>query len=72
MEPAVDIYVGILVETGIGFEAWFGLGSAFADRIVMVEETELPFEGFDRVVMLQGVGPALGFLDEVAVSHTSR
>ena len=72
LELAVDTDVGVLVETGIGFEAWFGLGTAFVNRVVMVEETEPPFEGIDGMVMLQGVGSALGFFDEVTVSHTGR
>ena len=67
LELAIDGDEGVLVETGIGFEAWFGLGSFFDDVEVMTEETNTPFEGFEGVVMFECVGLALGFFDEFAV-----
>ena len=67
MELAIDGNKGILVEAGIGFEAGFGLGSAFEDVEIMTEETNTPFEGFEGVVMFECVGLALGFFDEFAV-----
>ena len=69
LEFAVDSYVHILVETGIGLEAGFGGGMTFADIEVMVEETEFPFEGFGGIGVLEGVGLALGFFDEITVGY---
>ena len=69
LELAVDGYVGILVETGVGFEAGFGLGTAFEDRIIMVQETRAPFECGKGVVMLECMSLALGFFDEFAVGY---
>jgi hypothetical protein len=67
LELAVDGNVGILIETGIGFEAGFGLGSAFVNVVVMTEETNAPFEGFKGMIVFECVGLALGFFDEFAV-----
>ena len=64
---AIDGNEGILVEAGIGFEAGFGLGSAFEDVEVMTEETNTPFEGFEGMVVFESVRLALGFFDEFAV-----
>ena len=69
-EFAVDSYVGILVETGIGFHARFGLGAASEDRVIMVEEPCAPFESCKRVIMLECVRSALCLFDEVAVRYT--
>ena len=69
LELAVEGDVGILVETGIALETGFGLGAAFDDREIMVKEAESPFEGFAGMGMLQGMGLALGSLDEFAIGH---
>ena len=71
LELAVDGHVGILIETGVGFEAGFGLGTAFEDRIIMVQETRAPLECSKGVVMLECMSLALGFFDEFAVGNTS-
>ena len=55
MEFAVDGNVGILVETGIAFETGFGLGAAYANGEVMLEETEFPLKSGTRCVVLKGV-----------------
>ena len=70
LKLAVDSHVGILVETGVGFEAGFGLGTAFEDRIIMVQETRAPFECGKGVVMLECMSLALGFFDEFTVGYT--
>ena len=64
---AIDGNEGILVEAGIGFEAGFGLGSAFEDVEIMTEETNTPFEGFEGMVVFECVRLTLGFFDEFAV-----
>ena len=69
-ELAVDGDVGVLVEAGVAFHARFGLGAAFEDRIIVVEETDAPFEGCEGVIMLECVRSALRLFDEVAVRHT--
>ncbi len=69
LELAVDGDVGVLIETGIAFEAGFGRSAAFDDREIMVKEAESPFEGFAGMSMLQGVGLALGLLDEFAIRY---
>ena len=69
LEVTVDRDVGILIETGIGLESGFGGGMTFADIEVMVEETEFPFEGFGGIGVLEGVGLALGFFDEITVGY---
>ena len=69
LELAVDSHVGILVETGVGFEAGFGLGTAFEDRIIMVQETRAPLECSKGVVMLECMSLALGFFDEFTVGY---
>ena len=69
LELAVDGNVGILIETGIGFEAGFRLGSAFDHGEIMVEEPNVPFEGFGRMSVLKSMGLALGLLDEFAVGY---
>ena len=70
LKGTVDGDVGILIETGVGFEAWFGLFVRFEDVEVMVEETDTPFEGFHRMVAFEGMGLSLGFFDEFTVRHT--
>ena len=52
LELAVDGNVGILVETGVGFEAGFGSSAAFDDREIMVKEADSPFKGFGCMGML--------------------
>ena len=69
LELAVDGYVGILVETGVWLEAGFGLGTAFEDRIIMVQETRAPLECSKGVVMLECMSLALGFFDEFTVGY---
>ncbi len=66
-ELAVDADVGVLEEVAIGFESGSGLGVAFDDVEIMMEETEPPFEGFGGMGVLEGVGLALGFFDKFAV-----
>ena len=70
LKGTVDGDVGILIETGVGFEARFGLLVRFEDVEIMGQETDSPFEGFHRMVMLEGMGLALGFFDEFTVRHT--
>lgn len=70
LELAVDADVGILEEVAVGFESGSGLGVAFDDVEIMMEETEPPFEGFGGMGVLKGVGLALGFFDKFAVGHT--
>ena len=72
LEFAVDGNVGVLVETGIAFHARFGLGAAFDDLEIMVEETYSPFDGCEGVVMFEGVCLTLGFFDEFAVGYAGR
>ncbi len=69
-EVAVDTDVGVLIETGVGFEAGFGGVTAFDNTEIMVKETHSPFEGFVRVVVFEGMGLALGLFDEFAVGYT--
>ena len=69
LELAVDGDVGILVETGVGFEAGFGSSAAFDNGEIMIKEAESPFEGFAGMSVLQGMGLALGLLDEFTVRH---
>ena len=69
LELAVDGDVGVLVETGVGFEAGFGSSAAFDDREIMVKEAETPFEGFAGMSMLQSVGLALGLLDKFTICY---
>ena len=68
LKLAVDADVGILEEVAIGFESRSGLGVAFDDVEVMMEETESPFECFGGMSVFEGVGLALGFFDKFAVS----
>ena len=69
LELAVDTDVGILEEIAVGFESGSGLGVAFDDVEVMMEETESPFECFGGMSVFEGVGLALGFFDKFAVGH---
>jgi len=69
-EVTVDTDVGVLIETGIGFEAGFGSVTTFDYTVVMTEETHAPFKGCVGVVMFQGMGIALGLFDEFAISNT--
>ena len=71
LELAVYTDKGILVEAGIGFEARFGLGAAFVDREIMVEETEFPFMSFCGLSMLEGMSTTLCFFDELAVGYAA-
>ena len=69
LELAVDGDVGVLVETGVGFEAGFGRSTTFDNREIMVKEAESPFEGFAGMSMLQSVGLALCLLDEFTICY---
>ena len=70
LEGTIDGDVGVLIETGIGFEAGFGLLVGFEDVEIMVEETDSPFEGFHRMVAFEGMCLALGFFDEFTIRYT--
>ena len=69
LEFAVDGNVGVLVETGVRLEAGFGSSAAFDNREIMVNEAESPFDGFAGMSMLQGMGLALGLLDEFTIRY---
>ena len=68
-EVAVDGDVDVLIETGIGFETGFWLGTTFDDVEIMMEETESPFYAFRRVVVFEGVREFLSGFDEFTVSY---
>ena len=70
-EFAVDGNVGVLIEAGIGFEARFGLGTAFDYTEIMAEETYTPFKGCEGVIMFESVSEFLGRFDEFAVRYAS-
>ena len=70
LKLAVDGYVGILIETAVGFETRFGFGTAFDNREIMIKEPDFPLKGFGSVGMFQGVGLALGEFDEFAIRYT--
>ena len=70
LKGTVDGDVGILIESGIRFEARFGLFVRFEDIEVMVQETDTPFEGFHGMVTFEGMCPALGFFDEFTIRYT--
>ena len=63
LEFAIDGYVNILIEAGIGFESRFRLGSAFEDAEIVLEEAYSPFVGFRGMVVLKRVCPALRLFD---------
>ena len=69
LQLAVDGDVCVLVETSIAFHAFFGLGTTFDDRKIMVEEAHAPSEGFQGMVVLDGVSLFLGFFDQLAVGY---
>ena len=71
LELAVDGDVCILVKTGIALHAFFGLRAAFDDCEIMVEEAHAPSEGFQGMVVLDGVSLFLGFFDQLTVGYTS-
>ena len=52
LELAVDVDVGVLVETGIAFHTGFGRSAAFDDGEIMVKEAESTFKGFAGMSML--------------------
>ena len=70
LQLTVDRDVGILVETSIALHACFGLGAAFDDCKIMVEEAHAPSERLQRMVVLDGVRLFLGFFDQLAVGDT--
>ena len=63
LQLAVDGDVSILIETRIALHAFFGLRAAFDDRKIMVKEPHAPSEGFQGMVVLDGVCLFLGFFD---------
>ena len=71
LEFAVNGNVGILVETGIAFETGFGLGAAYANGEVVLEETEFPFESGTGGVVFEGMSYTLGGFDEFAIRYAS-
>lgn len=70
LKGTVDGDVGILIETGIGFEAGFGLFVGFEDVEIVVQKTDTPFEGFHGMVTFEGMCLSLGFFDEFTVRYT--
>ena len=64
---AVNGNVGVLVETGVAFETGFGLGAAYANGEVVLEETEFPLESGTGGVVFKGVSYTLGGFDEFAI-----
>ena len=70
LEGAVDANIGILVETGVTFEAGRGIFMHAKDVEIVLEEAETPFEAFERVVVFEGMRLALGLFDEFAVCYT--
>ena len=70
LELAVDGYIGILVEIGVGFQAFFGLLTAFHHPEIVAQKTDLPLHGLLVVRVFQGVCTALRLFDEFAVRHT--
>ena len=69
LEFAIDSYVGILVEAGIGLHTGFGLFAAFEDFEIVVQEAKMPLEAGTGCVVFEGVGLALGLFDEFAVCY---
>ena len=69
-EVTIDTDVGVLIETGVGFEAGFGGVTTFDDTVIMTEETHSPFKGCIGVVVLKGMGITLGLFDEFAIGYT--
>ena len=70
LEGTVDADIGILVETGVTFEAGRGIFVHAKDVEVMLEKAETPFEAFERVVVFEGMRLALGLFDEFAICYT--
>ena len=69
-EGTVDADIGILVETGVTFEAGRGIFVTTEDMEIVLEEAETPFEAFERVVVFEGMRLALGLFDEFAICYT--
>lgn len=70
LEGTVDADIGILVETGVTFEAGRGIFVHAEDVEIVLEEAETPFEAFERVVVFEGMRLALGLFDEFAICYT--
>ena len=70
-EVAINADVSVLVETGIRLETGFWLGSAFENTVIVLEETDSPFNAGKRMIMFEGVGKFLGTFDELAVCYAS-
>jgi hypothetical protein len=68
---AVDGDVGILVETGVAFKTGFGLGAAYTNGEVVLEETEFPFESGTGGAVFEGMSYTLGGFDEFAIGYAS-
>ena len=69
LQLAVDSDVGILVETGVGFHARFRLCAAFENPVIVFEKAHAPFEGFEGMVVFEGVSLSLRLFDEFAVCY---
>ena len=69
LELTIDRDVGILVEAGVWFETGFGGFSAFKNMEIMMEKADTPFDGFERVVVFQGMSLALSEFDEFTVGY---
>ena len=69
LEFAVDGDVGVLVETGVTFEAGRGIFVHAEDVEIVLEEAKTPFEAFERVVVFEGMRLALGLFDEFAICY---
>ena len=69
LEGTVDADVGILVETGVAFEAGGRIFVTAENVEIVLEKAETPFEAFERVVMFEGVRLALGLFDEFAICY---
>jgi len=69
LEFAIDSYVGVLIEAGIGLHTGFRLFAAFEDFEIVVQEAEMPLEAGTGCVVFEGVGLALSLFDEFAVSY---
>ena len=58
-----------MIETGIAFEAGFGLLVGFENTEIMLEEADSPFDAYVRIVVLKGMGSALRHFDDFAVGY---
>ena len=68
-EVAVDADIDVLIETGVRFEAGFGLLVVFDDTEIVLEEADSPFKSFAGGVMFEGMGTTLGEFDDLTVGY---